>query len=100
MRGLKDKIVFVTGAASGIGLATTRRFLDEGARVVAVDLHPTAIDGVRFVAADVASPAGLEAITQAMAGGIDVLVNNAGITRDASLAKLSADDWDKVIAVN
>jgi 3-oxoacyl-[acyl-carrier protein] reductase len=114
MRGLSNKTAFVTGAASGIGLATARRFLDEGARVVAIDLRPLeqttlakelgaeAQPGARcrYLAADVASAQGLAAVAQAMESGVDVLVNNAGITRDASLGKLSADDWDKVIAVN
>ncbi len=114
MRGLKDKTAVVTGAASGIGLATARRFLDEGARVIAVDLRPLSETGlaaalgaedapgarVRYVAADVASAQGLTAVAEAMEGGVDVLVNNAGITRDASVGKLSVDDWDKVIAVN
>src|SRR3954469_20490071 len=114
MRGISGKTAMVTGAASGIGLATARRFLDEGARVIAVDLRPLeqttlqkdlgAETGegarVRYVAADVASAQGLAAVADAIAGGVDVLVNNAGITRDASIGKLTADDWDKVIAVN
>ncbi|HEY4220371.1 MAG TPA: 3-oxoacyl-ACP reductase FabG [Myxococcota bacterium] len=114
MRGLTGKTAFVTGAASGIGLATARRFLDEGARVVAVDLRPLAETTLakelgaesgpgarcRYVAADVASAQGLATVVDAMNDGVDVLVNNAGITRDASLAKLTAEAWDQVIAVN
>jgi 3-oxoacyl-[acyl-carrier protein] reductase len=114
MRGIKDKIVMVTGAAGGIGRATAKRFLDEGARLILCDLAPlgaTGLDGelgaehganarVRYVEGDVASTEGLAVASAAMDAGLDVLVNNAGITRDASVGKLAAEDWDKVIAVN
>lgn len=114
MRGIDGKIVMVTGAASGIGRATAKRFVEEGARLILCDLKPLAETGldkelgaetggnarVRYVAADVSTAEGMNAAAAAMEGGIDVLVNNAGITRDASVGKLSADDWDKVIAVN
>jgi 3-oxoacyl-[acyl-carrier protein] reductase len=114
MRGLNGKIVMVTGAASGIGRATARRFLEEGSRLILCDMRPLADTGldkdfgaesnanakVRYLAGDVSSTEGLNAAVAAMEGGIDVLVNNAGITRDASVGKLTAEDWDKVIAVN
>jgi 3-oxoacyl-[acyl-carrier protein] reductase len=116
MRGIKDKIVFVTGAASGIGRATAKRFLEEGARLVLCDVRELADTGldkefgaedaasggarVRYVRADVATTLGVTRLVEAMEGGIDVLVNNAGITRDGTALKLKDEDWDQVVAVN
>lgn len=118
MRGINGKMVMVTGAASGIGRATAKRFLEEGARLILCDMKPLADTGldkelgaeaggpgnagarVRYLAGDISSTEGLAAAAAAMDGGIDVLVNNAGITRDASVGKLSSSDWDAVIAVN
>jgi len=111
MRGLHGKRVMITGAAGGIGLATAERFYAEGARLLLCDLRPAAetdlasrfsSERMRYVQADVATQAGLDLADAAMAedGGIDVLINNAGITRDKSALKLTAEDWDKVIAVN
>ena len=114
MRGLAGKTVFVTGAAGGIGLATAHRFFDEGAQLVLCDVKPldettlhaalgaeTHADArVRYVQANLGTAEGLLALEAAMDPSIDVLVNNAGITRDASLAKMTIDAWDAVIAVN
>jgi 3-oxoacyl-[acyl-carrier protein] reductase len=102
---LKDKVVIVTGGARGIGRATVERFESEGARAVAWD-----VSGDNRV--DVTDRAAVEAATNDVAaehGRIDVLVNNAGITRDAQLVKykdghvVSAMDdaaFDAVIDVN
>lgn len=109
MRGISGKRVLITGAASGIGRATAQRFYDEGARLLLCDLRPleqTELaaafpERMEYVAADVASAAGLDAVEAAIKrGGIDCLVNNAGITKDKSALKMTADEWDKVIAVN
>lgn len=109
MRGISGKRVLITGAASGIGRATAQRFYDEGARLLLCDLRPleqTELaaafpERMEYVAADVASAAGLDAVEAAIKqGGIDCLVNNAGITKDKSALKMTAEDWDKVIAVN
>ncbi len=109
MRGLTDKIVLVTGAAGGIGRATAQRFHDEGARLLLCDVVPLQAtelaarfrDRMTYVQADVSTPPGLEAVERLMQqDGVDVLVNNAGITRDKSIGKLSVDEWDQVIAVN
>ena len=118
MRGLTDKKVFVTGAASGIGRATARRFLEEGSRLVLCDMRPLsetdladdmgaepfsngASARVRYLQCDVSNDAGVQTATRAMNDdGVDVLVNNAGITRDASVGKLTMEQWDQVIAVN
>jgi len=103
---LEGKVAIVTGAAGGIGQATARRFLAEGARVVAVDLREPAEPArneLLAVAADVADPQAMaEVVARANErfGRIDVLAHFAGITRDALLSKMTLDDWDAVIRVN
>ncbi|WP_329519178.1 3-oxoacyl-ACP reductase FabG [Spirillospora sp. NBC_01491] len=99
------KVAVITGAARGIGAATAERLAGEGARVVLLDLHGAADTAARIgpaatsIACDVTDQAAVEA---AFAGldAIDVLVNNAGITRDNLLFKLPKADWDAVLAVN
>jgi 3-oxoacyl-[acyl-carrier protein] reductase len=101
---LKNKICIVTGAAQGIGAATVERFLAEGATVigcdrradaVARDAHPSAVDVTDRAQVDAMVTATLERY-----GRIDVLVNNAGITKDARLVKMSIEQFDAVIDVN
>jgi 3-oxoacyl-[acyl-carrier protein] reductase len=95
----------VTGAASGIGRATTRRFAQEGAQVVALDVREpeAAPQGALTIACDVADEASVErAVTQAKErfGAIHVLAHFAGITRDALAHKMTLQQWDDVIRVN
>ncbi len=110
---LQGKVAIITGAAQGIGYATARKFLDEGAKVVACDIGRESIDSAvanlssrgRIDAAvvDVTKRDQIDAmITAALGrhGRIDVLVNNAGITIDARLQKMSDDQFDRVIDVN
>ena len=101
---LKDNICIVTGAAQGIGLATAERFAAEGAQVVACDLRATAIaPAVATHAVDVTDRAQVDAMVQAVLarfGRIDVLVNNAGITMDARLVKMTEVQFDAVVDVN
>jgi 3-oxoacyl-[acyl-carrier protein] reductase len=111
---LNDKVAIVTGAAGGIGLETAKRFVREGARVVLADLDPQRIEaaiktieapagraiGVRV---DVTSRPEVDAMVgraRETWGRIDCLVNNAGITLDARLVKMSAEQFDRVIDVN
>jgi 3-oxoacyl-[acyl-carrier protein] reductase len=111
---LKDKVAIITGAAQGIGHATAVKFLAEGARVVVADVSATAVtqaveglggEGPRLQghAVDVTNRAGLDAmVAKVLAdfGRIDVLVNNAGVTRDARLQNMTEEQFDLVIDVN
>jgi NAD(P)-dependent dehydrogenase (short-subunit alcohol dehydrogenase family) len=101
---LDGKVCVITGAASGIGAATARRFGEEGATVVGVDLHEDS-PGDLALAADVADEqqvAGLYRRVREELGRIDVLFNNAGIspTDDASVLDTSLEAWQRVQDVN
>ncbi|MDE3113638.1 MAG: SDR family oxidoreductase [Chloroflexota bacterium] len=110
---LQDKVAVVTGGAKGIGAETARVFAAEGARVVVWDVAGGAPgEGIAFATVDVTSAESVRAAVDGVVrahGRIDVLVNNAGILRDAQLVKLkdgevvgkmSEDDFDAVISVN
>lgn len=111
MRGLSGKRVLITGGASGIGAATAKRFLEEGSAVVVLDRDARARDRIRkelpdlagTVDADVSNlqqvQAAFEDAIRLMAG-VDVLINNAGISIRHNFLDITPEDWDKVIAVN
>jgi 3-oxoacyl-[acyl-carrier protein] reductase len=109
------RIAVVTGAARGIGFGTATRFAEEGASVAILDLDEASAaeaaaklpiaEGARSVGigCDVSDAAAAEAAVErvvAELGGIHVLVNNAGITRDNLLFKMTEDDWDLVMNVH
>jgi meso-butanediol dehydrogenase / (S,S)-butanediol dehydrogenase / diacetyl reductase len=99
VRGLAGKRVVVTGGTSGIGEATVRRFLDEGARVVSIALH----EGGDTVVCDVADPAQVErafARVDELLGGVDVLVANAGISVRSPVLDIREEDFRHVLDVN
>ncbi|MDQ3059836.1 MAG: 3-oxoacyl-ACP reductase FabG [Pseudomonadota bacterium] len=114
MQRLQNKISLITGAAQGIGLATSLKFAREGAIVIICDVQQAAIDdAVRQCQALGAQAVGYRMdVTQrdqvdtvvsqvkAQFGRIDVLVNNAGITQDARLVKMTTEQFDRVIDVN
>jgi 3-oxoacyl-[acyl-carrier protein] reductase len=104
MMRLKNRICLVTGAAQGIGAATVARFADEGAVVIGCDRRAEPVTGAaRTLAVDVTDRAQVDAMVAAVLaehGRIDVLVNNAGITKDARLVKMTLEQFDAVIDVN
>lgn len=110
---LEGKVAIVTGGAQGIGFATARKFLDEGAKVALCDVRGEAVEqAIARLGADRAVSGHVVDVTRRdqidtmvttvkkRHGRIDVLVNNAGITLDARLQKMREDQFDKVIAVN
>jgi 3-oxoacyl-[acyl-carrier protein] reductase len=109
---LVGKVALVTGAAQGIGLAIARAYAAHGASVALVDLDPdrakeaaAQIEGAPVIGlrCDVTAEddvAAAIAACQDAFGGLDVYVNNAGITRDASLRKMTLADFDAVITVH
>ncbi len=113
MRGLRDKRVLVSGGSSGIGAAAARRFLEEGCRVVIggldldeVDRRVRELQGlgeVHGVAVDVSDEDGAAQLvreaTEAL-GGLDVLANNAGTAWREPFLDITAEHWDRMLAVN
>lgn len=111
MRGLADKRVLITGGAGGIGTAIAARFLEEGSRVVALDRDPAALSRLGpelpalggTIRADVSDP---DDIARALAeldelvGGLDILINNAGISIRHGFLDITPRDWREVVDVN
>ena len=110
---LANKTAIITGAAAGIGLATAELFAKEGATVIIWDLtdHGNEVAKtlsaqgykVSFEKVSVTDKAAVQSATENVIkqfGRIDILINNAGITKDKTLLKMEQDDWDKVLAVN
>jgi meso-butanediol dehydrogenase/(S,S)-butanediol dehydrogenase/diacetyl reductase len=112
MNRFNDKTVLVTGAASGIGLATARRFLDEGARVVMLDIDGDTLkkaasslpqDRVLVQVGDTADKNTATAAVKAAVerfGGLHILINNAGMATEGDITQTSEEDFERVMAVN
>ena len=106
---LQDKVSIITGGAAGIGAATAIKFKEEGAKVIIWDLNEekgnalAAELGADFDKVNTSNYADIEAAAKKVFdtyGRIDVLVNNAGITRDSTLKKMTPETWQQVIDVN
>ena len=110
---LNDQTAVITGAAQGIGFAIAQLFVDEGARVVIGDVNAEAADkaavqlggseraiGVRCDVTDSDDADALLAAAADAFGPVDVMVNNAGITRDATMRTMTEDQFDQVINVH
>jgi len=111
MRGLGGKRVLITGGASGIGAATAARFLEEGAAVCVLDRDAKGLQQIRQKLASLAGTveadvSNLEQVRTAfdeavrIMGGVDVLINNAGISIRHDFLRITPGEWDKVLAVN
>lgn len=111
---LKDKVAIITGAANGIGFAAAKRFAEEGAKVVIADFNEA--EGVMrqtelneegydvvFIQVDVSNKDSVGMMVEQVVstfGTVDILINNAGITRDAMLTKMKQEDFQQVLDVN
>ncbi len=111
MFNLSGKTAIVTGASGGIGSAIADALARQGARVVLSGTRLDALEALaasigetaRIVPADLADPGQAEALVKAaeqQVGSIDILVHNAGITRDGLVMRMSDDDWSRVLEVN
>ncbi len=111
MKGLRNKRILITGGASGIGAATASRFLEEGSRVCILDRDAKACESIRqqlpgiseAIIADVTDLMQVEAAVAdavRVMDGLDVLINNAGISIRHNFLDITPEEWDRVIAVN
>ncbi len=108
---MQDRGIIITGGASGIGAATVRRTVTEGARVIIADMHQEAGDALarelgsercRFVQTDVASTDSVTALFREAADfcGVDGVFNNAGIGGQSMAVDYSDEDWQRVVEIN
>ena len=99
---MSERVVVVTGAASGIGFATAERFRDLGDTVFGLDIAPTVPEGVTYVECNVGSKAAVDAAiaTCAASGRIDVLANVAGVVQFGRFEGVSEEGFDRTLAID
>lgn len=100
-----NQVAVITGGSSGIGLTTVKLFIESGARAVCVDMQPPpeSLTNCRFIKTDVANFQEVKDCAASIIAeekSIDVLVNNAGISKDAPVWKMAEVEWDAVLNVN
>ena len=111
MKGLTSKRVVITGGASGIGASTVERFIEEGSRVVVIDRDEAGGRALRqkhpklagVINADVADPAAVSSAfskLDELLGGVDVAINNAGISLRHDFMDITPAEWRKVMSVD
>jgi meso-butanediol dehydrogenase/(S,S)-butanediol dehydrogenase/diacetyl reductase len=111
MKGLTDKRVLITGGAGGIGSTAAARFLEEGSRVIIMDQDQNACQLLekelpsleKSIICDVSSPDSVKGAfeqLQAQLGGLDILINNAGISIRHQFIDITPEEWKRVIDIN
>ena len=109
MNLLENRLAVITGAASGIGEASANLFAENGAKVLAFDLDDSIIEkfkdnnSITGFKLDIASSSAPEIISntiQEVLGGLDILMNNAGVVSGSPIEEMQDEEWDKVFAVN
>jgi len=107
-RPLEGKVALVTGASRGIGASIANTLARDGAEVVGLDIPPMAADlhavteaiGGRSIELDITADDAPEVIASELSGGVDVVVHNAGVTKDRTIAKMPEERWSQLMEIN
>ncbi len=103
MTDFSGKNVIVTGGSQNIGLAIAEKFLDAGATVIIADLQPPDNENLQFIKTNIASEGDVQVLMETVQdeyGGLDVLINNAGICIEVPIHETTVQQWDRVMNIN